>query len=266
LERLTEEAADDFFPALSPDGSRMVFVSSRSGHQEIWIRDLRTGEDTVLTTDRIEKWKPGFSPDGSKVSFAESPLWNVYIVPVSGGAPEMVCKECGQASDWSSDGKRIIGNTLAGRAWMLDVASGRRTDLLASRRWIAPGNFSPDNRWFILFDDRDGYIARLADVPAAERAWIRIMDGALIDAWSPDGNVLYGTARRDGHLCIWGQRLDPATKLPIGAPFAVFHSHNSRLSLSNQTFGIHLATGRDKMLFYMGERTGNIWMAEWRQR
>jgi len=50
----------------------------------------------------------------------------------------------------------------------------------------------------------------------------------------------------------------------VGEPFAVYHSHGTRLSLSNQierTLGV----GGNRLVFSMGERTGNIWMAEWKE-
>jgi eukaryotic-like serine/threonine-protein kinase len=265
LKRLTQEAADDFFPSLSPDGNKMVWVSSRSGTQQVWIKDLRSGEESALTASRSVKYFACFSPDGSKVSFSESPLWNVYIVPASGGAPEMVCEACGEATDWSSDGKRIIGNTVDGRAWVLDVASRRKTDLLRTRHWMATRAFSPDNRWFTFLDGTFGraYMAPFRGEAAIdESAWIDIMDGEPAP-WSPDGKLVYTLSGRDGYLCIWAQRLDAATKKPVGAPFAVFHSHNARISLSNQT-EVSVALGQDTMLFNMGERTGNIWMAEFK--
>ena len=264
LQQLTQDSAADFHPALSPDGSKMVFISSRSGNKEVWIKDLRTGEDSALTASRSNNWLPLFSPDGSRVSFAESPAWNVYIAPSAGGAPEMVCEGCGEATGWSSDGKRIIGNTVDGQAWVMDLASRRKTDLLATRHWIATDNFSPDDRWFSFIDATSwrGHIAPVRDVPVAESAWIEIMDDEA-KAWSPDGKMVYVYSFRDGYGCIWAQRLDPATKRPIGAPFAVFHSHNARRSLANQE-DLQVFVGRDKMVFSMGERTGNIWLAEFK--
>lgn len=265
LQRLTSDAGADFHPALSPDGNRMVWVSSRSGAQEIWIRDLQTSEDSALTATRALKYCPWFSPDGSKVSFAESPSWNVYIVPSGGGAPEMVCEGCGEATDWTLDGKRIIGNGVDGRAWLLDVASRRKTDLLATRHWIATNLFSPDGRWFTFLDGTSWgmYVAPFqAESPIVESAWIHITDGGD-GFWSPDGKLVYGDSDRDGYDCIWAQRLDPATKRPAGPPFAIFHSHNARISLANQTeegFSIR----RNRLVFNMGERTGNIWMAEFK--
>jgi len=268
LQRLSQDAAVDFHPALSPDGTRMVFISGRTGHEEIWVKDLRTGEDSVLTASRSNKWLPRFSRDGSKVSFSsyENKKWNGYVVPATGGAPEMICGDCGEATDWSADGKRIIGNTVSGRVWLLELASRRMTELFAHPgRWLATGRFSPDERWIALLDGRSwhSYIAPFqGEAPIPESALIATTEGLML-YWSPDGTLLYGHSRRDGYTCFWAQRLDPATKRPIGAPFAIYHSHNARVSLANQS-ELHLFVGRDKIVFSMGERTGNIWMAEFR--
>jgi eukaryotic-like serine/threonine-protein kinase len=260
--RLTQEAADDFDPSLSSDGNKMLWISSRSGNQEVWVRDLRTGEESPLTATRPVKYSPTFSPDGSRVSFSESPSWNVYIVPSAGGTPDMVCQGCGEATAWTSDGKRIIGNTVDGQAWVLNLVSRHKTALFKGRHWIWTGVFSPDNRWLAFGDATSQpprhYVAPfLGESPIGENTWIAV---ETMGVWSPDGKLLYDTLDRDGFLCIWTQRLDPATMRAGGAPYAVFHSpHNVRISIDNW-----LDIGRDKILFSMGERTGNIWMAEWK--
>jgi len=268
LQRLTQDAAADFHPALSPDGARMVFVSGRTGHEEVWTKDLRRGEDSVLTASRSNKWEPHFSRDGSKVSFSsyENKKWIGYVVPATGGVPEMICEDCGEMNDWSSDGKHILGHTVSGRVWLLELASRRMTELLAPPgRWWASGRFSPDERWITLLDGRSwhSYVAPFqGEAPIGQSALITIMEG-LMRPWSPDGTLLYGWANRDGFICLWAQRLDPATKRPAGAPFAIFHSHSARLSLANGS-DLEVDVARDKIVFSMGERTGNIWMAEFR--
>jgi serine/threonine protein kinase/Tol biopolymer transport system component len=261
LEQLTHGAAGALMPALSRDGNRIVYVSLRPGNQEVWIKDLRTGQESALTASGSIKYGPTFSPDGSKVSFKEGE--DVYIVPATGGPPEMVCEGCGEATDWSPDGKRIIGNTVDGQAWVLDLASRRKTALLATHHWTSTDTFSPYGRWFGFWDGTSGrgYITPVRDVPVPESAWIDIGNSEA-PAWSPDGNLLYASSDRDGHFCIWAQRLHPVTKRPVGAPFAVFHSHNARLSLATPDFWMSVAG--DRMVFSMGERTGNIWMAEFR--
>ena len=100
-----------------------------------------------------------------------------------------------------------------------------------------------------------------------EENWIQITkDNARnnLAAWAPDGRTLYYLSDRDGFRCIWGQRLDPDTKKPQGDAFAVYHSHNARLSLSNagHVWATGLSAAEDKIVFSQGERKGAIWIAD----
>ena len=266
LKRVTQDTAFNGGPNLSPDGKKMVWASARSGNSEIWIRDLRTGEESALTASGTDKFEPRFSPDGSRVSFCSCEnkrldKWTVYIIPATGGAPEKVCEDCGQATGWSPDGRWIIGNRLEGQAWVFDVASRHKRDLLATRQWTATGDVSPDNRWFSFGTSFQSYIAPFhGDGPIGESSWIDVLDGTTGGGlWSPDGKLLYALSGRDGFACIWAQRLDAATKRPFGAPFAVFHSHNAHTALANQ---VNWQIVSNQLLLTMTERTGNIWMAE----
>lgn len=102
--------------------------------------------------------------------------------------------------------------------------------------------------------------AVVAEFPEVD--WIALREGQMV-WWSPDGNAIYGQLQRDGHLCIWAHRLHPSTKPPLGGPFPVFHSHGSRRSFGNQQHP-HPFIGKDGIAFSMGERTGNIWLTEFR--
>jgi hypothetical protein len=102
---------------------------------------------------------------------------------------------------------------------------------------------------------------------AGETEWIAVTDGRYWDdkpQFSADGNTLYFTSARDGYLCIWAQRLDPATKHPLGPPFAFEHFHNSagRSGKYNQN-GSDLSVARDKIMINLPQmNTGDIWMAQ----
>jgi hypothetical protein len=158
-------------PRIALDQALLV-SSGRSGSHQIWIKDLRVGEDRMLTASRTDKWHPGFSRDGSRLSFGASDD-KIYVMPVSGGAPEVVCEKCGEATDWSPDGKRLLGDNKEGKAWVLEVASHRKTDLLPSGRRAGTGVFSPDNRWCVFgeFTTVRTYVAPLDELPIPESAW-----------------------------------------------------------------------------------------------
>ncbi|MCX6629968.1 MAG: protein kinase [Candidatus Solibacter sp.] len=276
LQRLTQDAAADFEPALSTDGGRMVFLSGQQSSHEVWIKDLRTGEQRALSFTRSNKFGPMFSPDGSKVSYGSqaNDKWNICLVPAAGGAEETVCRGCGIITTWTLDGKLGLCGDKDGRFRRVELESGRFTEWLAhpTYRLYSP-QLSPDERWVLFTAAATGhsriFVAPFrAERPIPEDQWIAATDGLTFDdkaRWSPDGNLVYHISDRDGFRCLWAQRLHPATKRPAGAPLAVYHSHSARRSmrnLENALLSISVAPGR--LVFGMAERTGNIWMAEWK--
>jgi Tol biopolymer transport system component len=259
---LTRDSAADLLPSLSADGRKLVFISTRSGRPEIWIKDLTTGEDTALTASRGEKFTPIFSPDGKSVSFVDQGI--LYLTPSAGGAAEMIGEDGGIVTDWSSDGKYLFGNTEDHRLFLIDVASRRRIELLPIKgRWFASRRFSKDGRWIWFAEDASPL--RLLKAPfqgetmAPESTWLEFPEfSAYKSAWSPDETLSYDISNRDGFNCVWAQRVDPLTKRPVAPPIPIYHSHEVRLEIGS------VCIGRDRMIFTLAERTGNIWMAEWK--
>jgi serine/threonine protein kinase len=286
-QRLTSSGYDAQ-SSLSADGRRLAFVSTRSGSQDIWLKDLETGKETAVTsTTSVDEFGPEISPDGSKVGYqvVENLRWNFFLLPIGHdgkpGVPEKVCEDCVRVWDLSSDAKRFLFGLQSGSGSMamglFDLESRHKADLIkSSDRALARARFSPDDRWISFVENmRPGRshveIAPFADgtVPSRDQ-WIAVTnDESFHDkpVWSPDGNLLYFTSDRDGFRCIWAQRLDSKTKRPVGPPLAIYHSHSARRSLLNANIiplELHVAPGR--LLFHLGEITGNIWMKEWKAR
>ncbi len=80
------------FAAWSPDGSKIVFQSSRDGNFEIYIMDASGENQKRLTTNAQSDIFPVFSPDGSKIAFSsnqavwfDSPAFNqIYTMNIDG--------------------------------------------------------------------------------------------------------------------------------------------------------------------------------------
>ncbi len=270
--------AFDAHTSLSADGSKLAFLSTRSGNPDVWIKDLATGKETALTVTPQREEQPDFSADGTKVSYMVAAVEKkgpIYVVPSGGGVPEMLCEQCGRPWDWTPDGKKILFLPFD-RARMplglLDVATRQKTDLLDHPQYnLARARFSPDGRWIGLrrfSQDLDGIMILpfRGDAVGAEREWIAVTTQATLHdkpRWSPDGNLLYFISDQDGFRCIYGQRLDPATKRPVGPQLEVYHSHSARRSLVNAGIPfLEISVSRDRMVFNLGEMTGNIWLAE----
>jgi Tol biopolymer transport system component len=81
--RLTHGLAYDAAPRFSPDGRRVVFVSDRSGSENVWIMSL-DGRDTVQVSNRLSGMfiSPTWTPDGNYIVVSRGQLW---LYDVTGG-------------------------------------------------------------------------------------------------------------------------------------------------------------------------------------
>ena len=168
------------------------------------------------------------------------------------------------------------GHRQPGLAIGLFDRTTRQTSVYLERpnSTLGRARFSPDARWvsFAVIGP-NGY--RIVIAPFQDGAgppeirWMTIAaeaTAALDKArWSPDGNLLYYVSEADGFRCVMARRLEPTTKRPLGSPIDVYHFHSARRSLMNAWFGfLEISVTADRLFFNLGETTGNVWMAEWK--
>jgi dipeptidyl aminopeptidase/acylaminoacyl peptidase len=111
--------ADDAHPDFSPDGRQVVFASTRSGTDEIWVSDADGGNPRQLThLGAYVASCPKWSPDGARIAFhARVPdVAEVYVVDVNQGVPQQITHDNpGLAlATWSNDGRFLYASTLVG--------------------------------------------------------------------------------------------------------------------------------------------------------
>jgi Tol biopolymer transport system component len=116
-ERLTNDAAVETEPNWSPDGTQLVYSSDRSGSMDLYIRDLKTGQDRRLTTSPEAEMGAAFSPDGRYVAYTSNIAFKqgeTYIVPAAGGPPRKVYDRIFGPGfpAWSPDSKTVLINAL----------------------------------------------------------------------------------------------------------------------------------------------------------
>jgi eukaryotic-like serine/threonine-protein kinase len=265
LKPITESPAIREHTSLSAEGRWLAYGSTQSGRMSIWLRDLESGEETSMAASPFVRRYPVISPSGRMIAFSsfEDDKRFIYISEWNGPLHK-VCDSCFRATDWSRDETALLvfdGNPY--RISLLDVASLRLTPILSKPlRHLLYAHFSPDNRLVSFTERVNSDHASIVVAPLngreliPETAWIRITEEGLEDwaNWSPDGKTLYFTSARDGHTCLWAQRLDSETHKPRGDAFAVQHLHGR---LSYQEGGWSAAGGRIAMV--LREDTGNIW-------
>lgn len=169
--------AHDKWPAWSPDGSRIAYISDASGEEELYI----IAQDGLKPAEQITRGGAG-SPRGQ-------PAWG------AGSAMRY-------QPEWSPDGKRIAFSDKDGKVYVVTLADRKLTEIadaphgqVRDYTWSPRGNylaFSYDenpNRFSAVFvwSATDGKLRKVTDE----------MFNAYNPAWDPQGNYLYFLADRE---------------------------------------------------------------------
>jgi len=195
---ITNDRYLDTDPAWSPDGNELVYSSDKGGdHLQLWVRDLRTGQDRELTHLATQPQGASWSPDGKRIAFFDvNGIWRaaqVSVVDVDTGKVTKLHDTLNAPGmpSWSPDGKRIALANIA--PYSATVREGTNQIFTLSSE---NGAANPDDRWFVpvpnLSIDSRGYCGPV---------------------WSPDGKKM--AAIYEGVLAIWPVSV---TGEPLGPP------------------------------------------------
>jgi WD40 repeat protein len=149
--RITNSNAEDAHPALSADGSMIVFASNRSGAPRLWSVPVPApGASTfdvpvALATGsapEIPEGAPAWSPDGATLAFssARSGTSQIFTMPAAGGNAVELTTDAGGAFSpaWSGDGQTIYYLSATGTVHLRQIKStgGSATDFASDSRDI----------------------------------------------------------------------------------------------------------------------------------
>lgn len=278
VKAITSDEATDTFPSAA--SGKLVFASDRGGRRAIWMKDLSTASERVLAWSDTFYDSPKLSPDGNSVAYgsydALTKIWALKIVQTSGATSPVVFPGCGPPAAWSPDGKSILfasedsAPTKPYGAGILNVTTRRKRFFETSEFSIFPNGFSPDGKW-VFFHTRLGSRRNVWRTPLEAEGfgeghkWRKAIadpsDEDMQAQLDPTGGVLYFLSDRDGHRCVWAQRLDAELR-PINRPFPINHFHEAAFSLrevgSPGQVGLTL---EGKTIFLsVAQNTGNIWL------
>lgn len=225
----------------TPD-DKIVYVSTLSGNQDIWIMNSDGSEQKQLTFDGHSDFDPAVSPDGRYIAFASERSGNTKIwrMDIDGGNPKQLT--AGTVADflptYSPDGRWVVytsGGTPNPSLWKVPADGGEPSQL--TRRYSTWPAISPDGRLIACWhaDERTGSIG-LAVVPAGGGAPTKLFDiSPTVNTWAEirwtsDGRALTYIDARDGAGNIWSQSLDggPPRQLTNFKADRVFRFDRSR--------------------------------------
>jgi dipeptidyl aminopeptidase/acylaminoacyl peptidase len=220
----------------SPDRSRVAFERD----ENLWIRDVATGQETQLSTDGEEHYGYGVVPEGccSEVSNRRA---DVHV-------PAVV--------RWSPDGTKIATHRYDERdveqLHILETKTGRPQ--LHSYRYPLPGDSIIPMYDVYMFDTEAGTSLRVdqnmlpGDFTAGDTIWSQVR-------WSDDGEQLYYLARTRDFTTLELRVADATT----GATRTILSESGPTLREPHLSIGSHpnwrpLAGGRE--ILWFSERDG----------
>jgi serine/threonine protein kinase len=137
-------------PSLSPDGNSLAFTSVRDGLPRVWIKDLKSGSESVLGPPK--SWEPRFSPDGTSVLYGteEGPTHDLYRISLTTRERRLVARNAGMGA-WSPKGRSVVflrrpqtGSTTT-EVVVCDLESGKEQIVHREETFgLAAPQYSPD--------------------------------------------------------------------------------------------------------------------------
>jgi Tol biopolymer transport system component len=199
----------------SPDGTRIVFESLRSGTPELWVAD-RDGRNALQLTSFNGRLggTPAWSPDGQAIAFDlrnDDGRGDIYVIPVRGGAPLRVTNHPADdlVPSWSRDGRSIyfgstrggIGSTRGGQYQVWKVSPRGGDPVQVTQHGGTYAKESVDGR-YIYYARTDSLLPMLWRVPVSGGEEVQVVrdmasyenfavarDGIYFES-SPPGNPL----------------------------------------------------------------------------
>ena len=281
-------------PDVSPDGSRLAYVDTRTGRQEIRIKDLATGADQALFSgDGFRRSHPRWSSDGRRLTYSRR-----LLQPAGGrsGAALMRWSEAqAEEEPLTSPGSRVGvaqswvgGSDLLLVVWWLDTQAPPARAVAAlldasmapaaerSIRVVASDDdydcfaqdLSPDGKWVaynaVPRGARKGASSRLFIAPVMSGQAAPVSAGDAWEdklRWADDGRFVYFVSDASGFFNVWGRRFDTASGSLLGEPFRVtdFRGPARAMPSAATASSLNIDVSRYFIVVPVVERTGSIW-------
>jgi Tol biopolymer transport system component len=238
--QLTDHPASDVYPALSPDGSRIAFVSDRTGSSQIYAMPAGGGPATALTEGPAESFDPAWAPDGTHIAFASNRTGNgdIYVMDADGRnavqvtglglrpePPDIIGADDTRQFEgyptWSPDGTRIafvgeVGDNA--EIFVMDADGSNIVQVTDDPEGDWDPAWSPDGKWIAFFTSQGQPASDIYVIRPNGSGLTRLTDDPGRDiqpAWSPDGSRIVFASDREGALGLFVMDTDGSNVVPL---------------------------------------------------
>jgi Tol biopolymer transport system component len=257
-------------PVISPDATRIAYVSIRSGEQpNLWLMDMNGQASQQLTSAETPEHKPEWSRDGTRVAYVSqadyAPSLRSIDVNTRRDEPLFALSPSeGEARLPGWFGELQLGPSMSAVAFsMLTPPVGRRALYVSGTDRFAPHAitedtvsagypaWSPDEKR-IAVEVKDGMSMQAGVVDIANRTTRMLTNErgqTWVRSWSPDGRSLAVAAMRDG---LWSLR---AIDVASGRQQTILAAGLPRVYVRYPEW----SSRGDVIVFERGEMRANLW-------
>ncbi|HKR84437.1 MAG TPA: hypothetical protein VJS37_09690 [Terriglobales bacterium] len=214
--RVTYDVASDVDPDISPDGQNIVFTSSQTGNNDIFIRDPWGGVRNLTNNPATDEWAR-WSPNGKQIVFGSNRnggVFEIYVMNADGSGTLRQLTSTPVLSrypSWSPNGKQIFFRR--GIDIYVTNADGSGSPRQLTNE-VAPSFAqmpvsSPDGRYIAFMSFREGYCSVFRmNADGTNPINLTPIDPSVppsiwcsrAPAWSADGQEIFFVSSRLGGL------------------------------------------------------------------
>jgi Tol biopolymer transport system component len=248
-------------PALSPDGTRIAYVSKESPHRKVIMQDVAGGRHVEVFT-APEAGALRWSPDGSELIFwaRGDGTSGQYIAPVSGGGARRIATGFFVAC-WSPDGSTIaLGLFVTGKILFLNrLGEVQRTiPLQGTREWIWDLDWSRVHGRLLIVADDDERRPSIWTIRPDGSEQMKVFTGEteiLGARWAPSGDAIYYFTRVNQTVSLYKVFVNPDRQAADGEPMPLITGLET-----DEGFGIS-ADGK-RLVHARAPYYSNLWLVE----
>lgn len=222
---VTRNGSINLSPAWSPDRRKVAWTSYRRGNADLYVKDLRTGEVALVSSEEGLNISPAWSPDGRTLAVARSSGndTDLFLLDASTGKVLRQLTSGGGidvSPTFSPDGTKLAFSSErsgSSHIFVMDLkgdAPPRRVTTFSG--FFTDPVFSPDGQTLAFVARQGTFDVLTVGVDGKNMRRITQDAGDNEDpCWSPDGRYLVFSSTRNGSSNLWISTANGRHQVPL---------------------------------------------------